>query len=262
MLIHDGGFGTDAELCWGPVVGPLANDFHVFAPDLLGWGGSDKVAFFDRSPYEFRIDRVSAVCRTLALDEPMHFVGASFGGELLVRAVVEESRPWPVRTAVSITGTGGRLFRVPDAFQRLVEYEPSPEAAAALTEMLVASSEGLEEHNRRRYENSLIAGHWEALMAPRTHNPAVPKPVPPEEFPEALRRCPVPILFIEGARDLLLEKGWAAELARYAPKGESMVLDAAHEPNIDRAELVVSALSEFFARHREREPARGSSPRS
>src|SRR5262249_31014182 len=81
-LIHDGAFGPDAALCGGPVIDGLAGESHVFAPDLLGWGGSDKVNYFDRSPYDFRLEHIGSVARTLALDDRVHYVGVSFGAEL------------------------------------------------------------------------------------------------------------------------------------------------------------------------------------
>jgi pimeloyl-ACP methyl ester carboxylesterase len=28
-------------------IGPLAERFHVVAPDMLGWGGTDKITIFD-----------------------------------------------------------------------------------------------------------------------------------------------------------------------------------------------------------------------
>ena len=38
ILIHDGAFGTTAELCWGLGLGSLSRDYHLLAPELLGVG--------------------------------------------------------------------------------------------------------------------------------------------------------------------------------------------------------------------------------
>jgi pimeloyl-ACP methyl ester carboxylesterase len=248
VLVHDGAYGTDADLCWGEVADALAGDFHVLAPDLLGWGGSDKVNFFDRSPYDFRLEHIGAVCRTFALDEPVHFAGVSFGGELVCRGTAQQRWGWLVRSAVSITGTGGRMFRVPGGIEQLSDYEPSLEAAARITGMLVESLDGLDDHVRRRYENSLVPGHWEALTSLRIRNPAVERVVPPDDWPDPLGSCETPILFVEGRSDVLLEPGWAAHMAGLAPNGESAVIDGGHEPNIDRPAAVAEAIGGFCSR--------------
>lgn len=246
MLIHDGAFGTDAPLCWGDVMDRLADDYHVFAPDLLGWGGSDKVCFFDRSPYDFRLEHVASLCEVLALDEPIHFAGTSFGAEIVVRAAAEDRWGWPVRSAVAITGTGGRLYRVPGAIEQLSDYEPSLEAAEHLTGLLVETTEGLEDHVERRYENSLIPGHWEALAALRVRNPAVERQASADDWPDPLKTCQVPILYVEGRDDEVLESGWAQKMADLTPEGQSLVIDGAHEPNLNHPDVVAEAMRDFL----------------
>ncbi len=73
---------------------------------------------------------------------------------------------------------------------------------------MVASADGMDEHIRRRYENNLVPGHWEALRALHLRNPAVEPP--PDDWPERLRGCATLVLFVEGEDDPLLDSGWAA----------------------------------------------------
>jgi pimeloyl-ACP methyl ester carboxylesterase len=247
LLVHDGAYGTDADLCWRAVAEGLADEFHVLAPDILGWGGSDKINYFDRSPYDFRLQHFGALCETLCLDQ-VHAVGVSFGAELVCRATAQTEWKWPVRSAVAITGTGGRMFRVPGGIEKMSDYEPSLEAAGRITAMLVERMDGLDEHVRRRYENSLVPGHWEALSSLRLHNPAVERIPTPDAWPEPLQTCPIPILFVEGGSDELLERGWAAQMANIAPNGESMVIEGGHEPNINHPGAVVDAVRGFVSR--------------
>ncbi|WP_326645794.1 alpha/beta hydrolase [Streptosporangium sp. NBC_01755] len=244
VLIHDGGFGTTAELCWGPVIDALSADFHVVAPELLGWGGTDKAVFLDRSPYAARIVHVAAFCQALGIDRA-HFVGASFGGSLLLRALVEPGRPWPVDRAVSISGTGGP-FRVPEGIAALADYEPSLEAAEKMTRLIVRSTEGLDDHIRRRHENSLIPGHWESLMAPRLSNPAVQRQLPPDTFLDRMRELETPLLLVEGRYDTLLETGWSKKLTDLAPGATSVEVDYSHEPNIEAPEETSRMIAEFL----------------
>jgi pimeloyl-ACP methyl ester carboxylesterase len=231
VLVHDGAFGTTAELCWNAVIDRLAADYHIFAPELLGWGGTDKVVFFDRSPYAARIPHIAAFVEAVGITSA-DFLGASFGGSLIMRATVAPGNPWRIRRAISITGSGGP-YRLQSGIEALADYTPSLEAAAKLTSLIAGSTEGLEDHIRQRHENSLIAGHWEALMAPRLRNPSVERAPPADPYLEQLAATSIPTLLVEGLQDPLLEPGWSKKVADLSPRISAATIDAGHEPNIE-----------------------------
>ncbi len=54
VLLHGGEYGASAEITWKKNIGPLAERFHVIAPDMLGWGGTDKIYNFS-DPAGYRI---------------------------------------------------------------------------------------------------------------------------------------------------------------------------------------------------------------
>ena len=247
MLLHDGAYGTDGDLCWGQVQRSLADSFFVIVPDLLGWGKTDKLVYFDRSPYEPRLSHIGSLCRTMCLlERGVYLVGVSFGAELAVRATTEAEWGVPARATISITGTGGRLYRLDSALEDLLHYEPSLEAARRLTAALVSSMDGLDDHVRIRYENSLAPGHWEALSAARLHNPAVSRPPPDDSWIDRLGQCKIPILFVEGRQDKLLEPGWAEQMAQRVPGSSWEVVEGAHEPNLDRPDEVADLIRGFL----------------
>ncbi|NMM90745.1 hypothetical protein B2J88_41550 [Rhodococcus sp. SRB_17] len=244
VLVHDGGFGTTAELCWGDVIPLLSTQFHVLAPELLGWGGTDKAVFFDRPPYSPRVKHVAAFCQELGVDRA-HFVGASFGGSMVLRAVSDPTKPWPAIRAVSISGTGGP-YRLPEGIAALADYTPSLEDAARMTGYMVRSLDGLDDHIQQRYENSLIPGHWEAMNATRLSNPVAPRKQTVDPFLDNLAQIDVPLLLIEGRHDELLESGWSKKLADLTPHAQATEVDYAHEPNIDAPEETARLVIEFL----------------
>jgi pimeloyl-ACP methyl ester carboxylesterase len=244
ILLHDGGYGTTAELCWGRMAEILANHFHVLAPDLLGWGGTDKAVFLDRSPYQPRINHVAAFCRELGVRQAS-FAGASFGGSLILRALSDGASGWPVSKAVIISGTGGP-YRTERALEAQRNYRPSLAEARQFTALHVDSMNGLDGHVFKRHENSLIPGHWEAMQAQILRNPSLDGATKPDPYPETLRSVRVPVLFIEGKHDQLLERGWAKKIAEFCPTGRVCELDAAHEPNIDRPGELVAHITKFL----------------
>ncbi|RVW08433.1 alpha/beta hydrolase [Prescottella agglutinans] len=244
VLVHDGGFGSTAELCWSEMIPHLTDRFHVLAPDLLGWGGTDKAVFLDRPPYAPRVKHIAAFCRELGV-ERAHFVGASFGGSMVMRAVSDPTDPWPVDRAVSISGTGGP-YRLPEGIAALADYTPSLEDAARMTGYMVRSLDGMDEHIRQRFENSLIPGHWEAMTAPRLSNPAVERGQNADPFLELWAGTQIPVLLIEGTRDELLESGWSKKLADLTPNAHAVEIDYAHEPNIDAPAETASLIVNFL----------------
>lgn len=244
VLVHDGGFGSTAELCWSEIIPHLSDRFHILAPDLLGWGGTDKAVFFDRPPYAPRVSHIAAFCHELGVDRA-HFVGASFGGSVVMRAITDPTSPWPVDRAVSISGTGGP-YRLPEGIAALADYTPSLEDAARMTGYIVRSLDGMDAHIRQRYENSLIPGHWEAMNATRLSNPVAKRPQVADPFLERLAEIQTPVLLIEGSRDELLESGWAKKLADLNPQARAVELDYAHEPNVDAPAETASVIINFL----------------
>lgn len=245
MLVHDGAFGGDAASCWGGVIECLSADFHLLAPDLLGYGQSEKVAFFNRSPYEPRIEQVEALCTHLGL-RSVHFMGASFGGSVMLRAAAAQA--WPMASGISVCGTGGP-FRLDEGRRILEGFEPTIESVREITQMLITDSvDDYEDHVHARFANGQIPGHWESLVSARLRGPSHSRPSA-DDYPGSLAACDQPLLLIEGARDQLLEPGWSQKLADACESAERVVIDTGHCPNIDAVGVLVAIVRRFLDRH-------------
>jgi pimeloyl-ACP methyl ester carboxylesterase len=245
VLIHDGAFGSDARLSWSPLLSPLAAEYRVLAPDLLGYGATAKVYDFAVSAYEGRIRHVAALCQALGIDAA-HFIGSSFGGSLTL--VAAAAGAWPMVSGTTIGGTGGP-YRDQEAFADLQRYEPTRADAERLTRYLIESDEGFEDHVRARHANMAIPGHWEALEAPKLRHPELARPPGQDGFLEKLGRCPHPLLLVEGARDRLVEREWARRMAAGLRRGEWAVVEGAHSPQLDHTEELLRVLLPFLAAH-------------
>lgn len=246
VLLHDGGFGATAELCWDAMIDELSGEFHIFAPELLGWGGTDKAVFLDRSPYAGRLPHLADFAAMAGFDRAL-YVGSSFGGSITLRAAVEPGNPLRLAGGISISGTGGP-YRKPEGIAALADFIPSREAAQKLTELIVGHLDGMEAQAEGRFASSMVPGHWECMAAPRLKNPSAELRQPaPDGFLDRLASSDVPLMLIEGLRDPLLESGWAGKMAALSPDIDSVVLDAGHQPNIDQPK-VIAELTRNFAR--------------
>jgi pimeloyl-ACP methyl ester carboxylesterase len=253
VLVHDGAFGSDAKLSWGPMIERLAEHYRVLAPDLLGYGATAKVYDFALSAYESRIRHVAALCECVGI-EAAHFVGSSFGGSLTLVAAADGA--WPMLSGTTIGGTGGP-FRNQAAFADLQRYEPTLEDAERLSRYLLDGDDGFEEHVRARQANMGIAGHWEALEAPKLRHPDLARPSPQDEFLDNLRACPHPLLLVEGVRDRLVEPGWARRMAGDLRHGSWATVEGAHSPQLDHTDELLDVLLPFLAEHSPRGSAHG-----
>lgn len=246
ILLHDGGFGGSADTSWAGVIPDLAKaGFRVLAPDMLGYGGTDKVYFFDRSPTEFRALHIGNFCTALGINN-VHFVGTSFGGTLVLRALTMKTTPWPFASACSISGTGGP-WRVPEAMAKLGEYDGTIESMDKNLMPIIVDPdyEGFDcgSYLQKRHAQSLIPGHFGALAAARLTAPWENRPAPAKDtFPASLSGCQVPVLLVEPEDDPSCEPNWGAKIQEVIPTARVEKISGRHTPNVDRPQLVVDTL--------------------
>lgn len=248
LLVHDGAWGGDGWTSWSSVAGQLAGRYHVLVPDMLGFGQTDKAIYFDQSRFAFRWAHLESFLDTLDVREPVHVAGASFGGTLALRAAADPAEGGRIRSVASISGTGGP-WRVAEEFKKLTDYDGSDDSMERILRLLVDEFPGLADQVARRQENNRRRGHYQAMGAVRseTLGESSPPPEPADPFPETLQASGVPLLFVEGARDTLLETGWSEQLRDAVGRGDIVTLDTRHSPNIDHPQEVAAVLERFFS---------------
>ncbi|WP_345524765.1 alpha/beta hydrolase [Nocardioides endophyticus] len=244
LLLHDGAWGADAMLSWGDVISDLAADHRVVAPDLPGFGQTDKVVMFGRSPYEHRLRHIAGLLEQLDLNGPAHVVGTSFGGSLALRAALGSA--WPMASATSVAGTGGP-WRVDLAKQLLADLEPGRNYIARVVEVLTNTTSGLDDHIDRRYENSLIPGHYAAMVSPRLKHPDAAPTAVHDDYPARLADATVPISVITTRQDQLVEPDWPRHVQAVAPNVAFHQMEGPHSPNITHPNEVAAALRVIFS---------------
>jgi len=246
LLLHDGAWGADAMLSWRDVMLDLAADHHVLAPDLPGFGRTDKVVMFGASPFEHRLRHLGHFLRMVRPSRPSHVVGTSFGGSLALRASC--MNPFPVASAVSVAGTGGP-WRVELSKRLLADLEPGRAYIERVVELLANTTEGLDEHIDRRYENSLMPGHYAAMVSLRLRHPAAPSTVVVDRFPAELADASVPVAVITTEEDRLVEPDWPRHVRQVARNVAFHRMSGPHSPNITHAGELAARLRRIIREH-------------
>ncbi|MET7997029.1 alpha/beta hydrolase [Amycolatopsis sp. NPDC005232] len=253
VLLHSGEYGSSAEGSWTETIPGLADaGYHVYAPDWLGYGKTDKVIDF-ADPKGRRVRHIAATVRALGI-ESAAFVGNSMGGTYLAEDLATETPLLPAAAAVLASGGGFIPFN--EARAAIQEYDLTEAGMAKILRTAMYSSRWADdpEYVRRRHRMSLEPGAWECAASARLRPP---KPLTPdhggENFgkkdPIAYERVRVPTLVIAGAEDPLRERGYADEISARLPDAELRVYaECGHLPNIEHAQRFVEDVLAFFAR--------------
>lgn len=161
MMIHGSGPGVTAWANWRLVIPELAKNRRVVAPDMLGFGYTER-------PEDNSYNRERWVAHAIgvmdALDlQQVDLVGNSFGGGLALALAIEY--PERVRRLV-LMGSVGVSFPITKGLDEVWGYEPSRENMRRLMDVF-AFNKGLltEELAEMRYQASIRPGFQESFAA-------------------------------------------------------------------------------------------------
>jgi len=162
ILIHGSGPGVSAFANWRLVIPRLSESLHVFAPDIVGFGDTDKVSKDDYK-LDLWVDHLIGFIEAVS-DEPVYLVGNSFGGALSLH--VAHRRPDLVKKLI-LMGSAGIKHKVSYGLDRVWGYEPSFESMQELIQLFSYDENAAknEELVRLRYEASINPETREAFAA-------------------------------------------------------------------------------------------------
>ena len=158
LLIHGSGPGVSAWVNWRPVMPALARQRRVIAPDMLGFGLSDRPA---GQVYNMDVWVQQAIDLLDALGLPqVDLVGNSFGGGLSLALAIRA--PERVRRLV-LMGAVGVPFAITPALDAVWGYTPSLAAMRGLPDVFAYDrGRGTDELAQLRHEATIVPGVQES----------------------------------------------------------------------------------------------------
>ena len=161
LLLHGSGPGVSAWANWRLVIPHLADNFRVIAPDIVGFG-------FTERPDDIRYDMETWLRHALDFLDAMeleqaHVVGNSFGGSLAVALAVHA----PERVSrLVLMGSVGLEFELTEGLDLTWGYTPSLDNMRRLLDLFAYNRELVtDELAQLRYEASLRPGVQESYAA-------------------------------------------------------------------------------------------------
>ncbi len=250
LLIHGSGPGVSAWANWRLLMAPLAERARVIAPDMVGFGYSERPEGFAYG-MDAWVRQAVGLLDALGI-ERADLVGNSFGGGLALALAIRH--PERVRRLV-LMGSVGVPFELTPGLDAVWGYEPSLAAMRALLDIFAFDrSRVTDELARLRYEASIRPGFQESFAAMF--------PAPRQRWIEALaspeadiRRIPHETLVVHGREDRVIPLANAYRLAELLARVQLHVYgQCGHWTQIEHAARFARLVGDFLAEADPAEP--------
>ena len=247
VLLHSAEYGGRAMFSWARNLGELGKHFHVYAPDMLGFGGTDKVYDFAQQ-WDARMMHIQRFLDTLCVPKA-HFGGASFSAGLLQGIAAMNPCPWNILSIISISGGGTFFYPDNPASHILRNYDGTKEWMKDLLKVLFYDERWwTDEIVEERWRASIEPGAWEAVSASRFRRPGLERGQPPA--PPPVTQITVPVLLVGGQYDQLHSREVQDELHKQIPNSELKIFPSArHNPHIEHCDEFNRLAVDFLLRN-------------
>lgn len=210
LLIHGSGPGVSAWANWRLVIPALAKDRRVIAPDMVGFGYTDRPAGIQYG-MDTWVQQALDLLDALGLEQ-VDLVGNSFGGALAMALAIRA--PQRVRRLV-LMGSVGVPFEITEGLDAVWGYQPSFEAMRGIMDYFAWSRELVsDELAELRYQASIRPGFQESFAAMF--------PAPRQRWVDAMtsreadiRALPHETLIIHGREDKVIPLSNSLTLAEW-----------------------------------------------
>ena len=231
LFIHGSGPGVTAWANWRLALPVFARSFHVLAPDVLGFGYSDRPAGVTYGKDVWG-EHLIAFLDAKGV-RSCHIVGNSMGGGLAIALAVR--RPDLVGRLV-LMGSSGLRFPITPGLEAVWGYEPGREAMRSLIAEYFAFDRSIATDNlvELRYAASIQPGFQESYsrMFPSPRQNGVDDLATPADD---IRRIASPALLIHGREDKVIPLAVSYELLALIPNAQLHVFGhCGHWTQIER----------------------------
>jgi pimeloyl-ACP methyl ester carboxylesterase len=234
-----------------PTVAALAGRFRVIAPDLPGFGDSDKPV---AAPYDARYfaDTVLDLMDALEI-ERAHLIGNSLGGRIALEiglraperverlALLAPSMAWRRQR------TWAPLLRLVRPELGLVQVTPRPIVQAIVHRLIPGANEGWTAAGVDEFLRAYMTPAGRAAFYAAARQIYLEAPDGAQGFWPRLCELQPGALFVWGRRDTLVPIAFARHVADALPQARHLELDCGHVPQVERPRETHAAVGEFLA---------------
>ena len=243
MFIHGSGPGVSAFANWRLCMPELAKKFRVIAPDMVGFGFSDRPEGI-RYGMDVWVKQTIDLMDALNL-EKVNLVGNSFGGALAIALAIK----YPERfDKVVLMGAMGVEFDITDGLDQAWGYTPSLENMKSLLDTFAYSRVLVtDELAKLRYDASIRPGFQESFgsMFPEPRQDSVVEMASDEEEIKNIKNS---VLIIHGRDDKVIPFENSIRLHSMIEKSQLHSFgECGHWSQIEHNERFNKLLFDFFS---------------
>jgi pimeloyl-ACP methyl ester carboxylesterase len=244
VFVHGSGPGVTAYANWRLVMPGLAAHYRTLAPDMVGFGYTDRPAGVEYNVQTWA-DQTIGFMDALNI-QTASIVGNSFGGGIALRMATQH--PERVDKLV-LMGSMGVSFPITDGLDRVWGYQPSVENMKAMLGIFAYSPElrNDDELARVRYEASIQPGFQEAFssMFPAPRQSSVEAMATPDD---ELRKIDKETLIVHGREDKVIPLENSYRLLQLIDRSQLHVFGrCGHWTQIERAGDFVRLVDDFLS---------------
>ncbi|HYQ39491.1 MAG TPA: alpha/beta hydrolase [Pseudomonas sp.] len=243
LLIHGSGPGVTAWANWRGIIPQLAESRRVIAPDMLGFGYSERPADAQYSQQRW-VEHAVGVLDALGIQQA-DIVGNSFGGGLALALAIRH--PERVRRLV-LMGSVGVRFPITAGLEAAWGYTPSLANMRQLLDLFAYDRHLVnDELAELRYRASIRPGFQEsfAAMFPAPRQRGVDDLASDEAD---IRALPHETLVIHGREDQIIPLDASLTLAQWLPRSQLHVFgQCGHWTQIEHAGRFARLVEDFLA---------------
>jgi len=254
LLIHGSGAGVSAWANWRLVMPELARQARVIAPDMVGFGFTDRLDLTQpgqRYDMDTWVRQAVGVLDALGI-EKTDLVGNSFGGALALALSIRH--PQRVRRLV-LMGSVGVPFEITAGLDAVWGYTPSFENMRRIMDYFAWDRSLVnDELAELRYRASIRPGFQEsfASMFPAPRQRWVDAMCSPES---AIRALPHHTLVVHGRDDQVIPLSTSLTLSQWIVRSQLHVFgQCGHWTQIEHAARFARLVGDFLAEARPDEP--------
>lgn len=242
VMVHGSGPGVTAWANWRLIMPELAQERRVIAPDMLGFGYTERPAGVQYSK-EIWVQQLKDLFDALNIEQA-DLVGNSFGGSISLAFAI--AYPERVRRLV-LMGSVGVPFEITEGLNNVWGYEPSFENMRKLMDTFAHSRELVtDELAELRYQASIRPGFQESFSAmfPAPRQRWVDGLVSPAD---KISQLPHDTLIIHGREDKVIPLSTSTQLFSLIPHAQLHVFgECGHWAQIEHSARFSRLLRNFF----------------
>ena len=244
LMLHGSGPGVSALANWQHNIPTLTQRFHVLAPDIVGFGTTERR---EDIVYSLRTwtDHIWAFMDSRGI-EKARVVGNSLGGRIALQMATDQ----PDRIAkMVLMGTPGVGMTPTEGLAALRAYEPSHEAMRALLRNYFAVDPAMitDDLVKIRYEASIADGAYEAYRAMFFDPRHAGSDLGITE--NEVRAIVTPTLLIHGREDKVVPLQVSLTMVGLLPNADLHVFSACgHWTQIERADEFSAVVADYLGR--------------